>query len=156
VLNRPLKQIELLPYSKREAGDALGDRTIRSPVEHGCTLSAASPLTLLLHTLLFKDAKFTIHNTQYTTSAKSPRSLTHLTSRIEATMLTERELQISPIVQESVLHNTKVSRPDHASQLHTLCLAFLPFPYRSCIILRYPTHHCHRLHVPLPHPQPPC
>lgn len=30
------------------------------------------------------------------------------TSKTPAVMLTERELQISPIVQESVLHNTKV------------------------------------------------
>jgi hypothetical protein len=129
--------------------------TLRSLVEHGCTLSAASPLTLLLHTYITVQG-CKVYNTQYTTPAKSPRSLTRLTSPIEATMLTERELQISPVVQESVLHNTKVSRPDHASQPHTLCLAFLPFPHRSCIIPRYPTHHCHRPHIPQPHPQPPC
>jgi hypothetical protein len=34
-------------------------------------------------------------------------------------MLTERELQISPVVQESVLHNTKV-RPVPAATSHSL------------------------------------
>lgn len=29
-------------------------------------------------------------------------------------MLSERELQISPTVQESVVHNTKVSFPQHS------------------------------------------
>jgi len=43
-------------------------------------------------------------------------------------MLTERELQISPVVQESVLHNTKVSRPDHASPTHPFVLPFFLFP----------------------------
>lgn len=55
-------------------------------------------------------------------------------------MLTERELQISPIVQESVVHNTKVRPVLHAvlsRSPHYLCAAFpqllyLPTPRLLC------------------------
>jgi hypothetical protein len=39
---------------------------------------------------------------------KATRAASGHRNRAEAVMLTERELQISPIVQESVMHNTKV------------------------------------------------
>ena len=50
-------------------------------------------------------------------------------------MLTERELQISPIVQESVVHNTKVRPAPESSNLTTRSISHSTIPVLSFKII---------------------
>lgn len=80
-----------------------------------CRASSFETLDIALSWLLLSESKSRTRFLHRPTHATPPYTHSAQQNPAAATMPSERDFQINPIVQESVVHNTKVSPPKLAS-----------------------------------------